>query len=76
MKKVDDIFDGLCDLIESLKLSERFQDKGFQKSWAAKKKRVDEGIANLNEDEYTDLERRYKEWFSKLGKSNEDPDSI
>jgi len=79
MERAEKVFKDLCDLTQSLKLSERFQNKGFQESWSVKNRKVREDIEMLTAAEYSYLESKYQKWLSelnKLGQSDEGSDSI
>jgi len=73
MDKADNIFKELQDLIESLKLSDRFQHETFKENWALRRQKIVDDIATLTRDEYTYLENKYKKW---LGPLHEDSNII
>jgi len=63
MEKIEKIFADMCDLVESLKLSDRFQNETFRFNWSIRHKKLVEEIENLTPDEYDNLERKYLNWF-------------
>jgi hypothetical protein len=65
----DNLIKDLEDVVLALKNSERCKDPDYAALWLAKVEDVNKRLQALSEEEFNELESKYKEWFNENSNS-------